>query len=252
MTGTDQGDADRRAHRPAQAAEGVRGDAAEQRPGLRRVPAARQHRRRHRRRQPEAQQPDRVAGQVQDRAQQIVDEQVEGLRRPPEAPPPAAPVGAQPLRRRLDRAQHHPGGAVVERMREVDLGPEPLEPMALEAQRAQERRADRHRVDGRAVVVHKPRDGELPAARPAPDRLGGLEHGDRDPLPGERHRAREPIRAGADDDRLAHAVVTGLAGRSRPRVTSTGNSQDSSSQGPRLTISATSTQPSSSRPEAAS
>jgi len=73
-----------------------------------------------------------------------------------------------------------------------------------------------------------------------------------DAPPGERGRSSQPVWAGADDDGVAHAS----AGRSTPLLpgpmTSTGNSNDSSSQGPRLTISATSTQPSSSNPAEAS
>ena len=85
---------------------------------------------------------------------------------------------------------------------------------------------------------------------PPPSVVLRLEHGHADALARERHRAGQPVRARAHDDRLAHAM-TGC--RPLPvRVTSTGKSKDSSSHGPRLTISATSTQPSSSSPAAAS
>ncbi len=102
------------------------------------------------------------------------------------------------------------------------------------------------------MVVQEPGNGELAAARAAADRLLGFEHGDADALAGERDRAGQPVGAGADDDCFAHAIA-GWADRSPPRrVTSTGKSQDSSSQGPRSSMSATSTQPSSTSPDAAS
>ena len=91
--------ADRGADRPRQRAEGVGGDAAEQRSRRRRLPAAGEERRRRRRRDPEAGQPQRVLRQVQDRPQHVLVDRVEvrGGRR--EQPPPGAPVLTQPRRR---------------------------------------------------------------------------------------------------------------------------------------------------------
>ena len=70
-----------------------------------------------------------------------------------EQPAPGAAVGAESRRGLLDRAHHHCGAAVVERMGEVDLGPAPLQPVRLQPQRAQEGRGRRHRVRRRADVV---------------------------------------------------------------------------------------------------
>ena len=120
---------------------------------------------------------------------------VEGARGPLEDAPPGGAVGAEPARGLLDRAQHHPGAAVVERVGAIDLRPAPLEAVALELERLQERRADRHRVDRRAEVVHQPGDGQLAAARAAADRVLGLEHGHREPL-AARGRPRRPARSG--------------------------------------------------------
>ena len=58
--------------------------------------------------------------------------------------------------------------------------------------------------------MDEPRDRELAAARAAPDRVLGLEHRDLDALARERDRAGQPVRAGADDDRGAHATGGGL------------------------------------------
>ena len=83
----------------------------------------------------------------------------------------------------------------------------------------QERRADGHRVHRRAVVVQDAGDRQLAGAGAAADRLGGLEHRHLHPLPGERDRAGEPVRARADDDRRAHAGdgrLGAVARRPRP------------------------------------
>ena len=209
-------------------------------------------RRRGRRRDPEAGQPQRVLGQVQDRLQAVLVDLVEVRGRRPEKPAPGAPVLAQPRRRLLDRADHRRGAAVVERVRQVDLRPAPLEPVLLQLQRAQEGRCRRHRLPRRADVVDDSRDRQFRAAGAAADRLGRLQHRHLDARLGQRHRAGEPVGARADDRCRAHAgAAARLAGSSR-RSTSTGNSHDSSSQGWRSTMSATATEPSSTSPVAAS
>ena len=55
-------------------------------------------------------------------------------------------------------------------------------------------------MGGGAVVVQQAGDRELAAARPPADRLLGLEHGDREPLPRERGCAGEPVGPRADDE----------------------------------------------------
>src|SRR5687768_2938726 len=106
-------------------------------------------------------------------------------------------------------------------------------------------------MDGRAEVVNQAGYLQLAASRPAAELVLGLEHGHRDPLTRERDGARQPVRTGADDDRAAHGAV-GASAAGAAEMTSTGKSQEPSIQGPRRTISATSTQPSSIRPVAAS
>ena len=110
-----------------------------------------------------------------------------------------------------------PGGPVVEGVREVHLGPAPLEAVALEVQRAEERGADRHGVDRRADVVDQARDGQLLAARAAADRRFGLEHGDADSLASQRRRGGQPVGAGADDDGVAQAFDVTSTGKSKYR-----------------------------------
>ena len=218
------------AHRPRQRAEGVGGDAAEQRPRRRRLPAAREQRRRRGRRDPEPGQAQRVLRHVQDRPQHVLV----AARR-------SAPTGDPKTRRQARPSSPSPaavssiertiaaGAAVVERVRQVDLRPAPLEPVLLQLQRAQEGRRRRHRVRGRADVVEHARHGQLGAAGAAADRLRGLEHRHLDARPRQRHRAGEPVGAGADDRRRRSRCRTAAAGlvaaRPRRRSTSTGKSQ---------------------------
>ena len=51
----------------------------------------------------------------------------------------AVAVLAQPIDRAVEVAEQHAGATAVERMRRVDLGPQPLEAVPLQAQGAEER-----------------------------------------------------------------------------------------------------------------
>ena len=108
--------------------------------------------------------------------------------------------------------------------------------------------ADRHRVRRRADVVQQAGAGQLGRARAAADRVLRLQHRHLDALARERDRARQAVRPGADDYRAAHATGAGSGRLSPLRVTSTGKSKLSSSQGPRSIMSRTLIQPSSTRP----
>ncbi len=198
-----QGHPNRGAQRAAERAEGMSCDAPEQGTGLRPLPQSGQDRRRHRRGQAEPRECDRVTRQVQDRAQQILAEGVEVGRRRCEQPPPHFTVAAESTRRVVQRPKQNAGAAIVERVREVDLGPAPLKAVLGEPERVQKRRPCRHRMHGRAVVVEQAWDRQLTGPRPTPDRLLGLEYRNPHARTGQRHRAGEPIGSRTDDDRLA-------------------------------------------------
>ena len=156
-----------------------------------------------------------ACGDVEHRAQEVLVERVEAT--PTGAPNSrrqARAVRAQALGRLLDRAQHHPGAAVVERVGEVDLGPAPLEAVARRG-RASAGTASRPPSGARPSSGRGGRPGTVSSLRPraAADRLRGLEHGHLDALARERDRAGEPVRAGADDDRVAHATCAAAAAR---------------------------------------
>jgi hypothetical protein len=77
---------------------------------------------------------------------------------------------------RRERAVEDYRRAVVERVRERDLGLHQLQPVPVERKLAQERRGERMRVDGRADVMDEAREGELGRARPSPHRGLRLQH----------------------------------------------------------------------------
>ena len=109
-------------------------------------------------------------------------------RRRAEDPLPGAPVGAEPGGGLLDRAQHHAGAAVVERMGEVDLGPAPLEAVVAPAR-------------GPARTASRPPSGARPSSGrgSGPGRVSSLRAraaADRRPRP-RAPSPRRPSRASA-------------------------------------------------------
>ena len=166
---------------------------------------------------PKPGQQERVAGQVQDRPQHVLGERVEGARSGPKARLQAPAVLAQAGRRVLDRAQHRGAAAAVERVGEIDLRPGPLEARGAQGRASERGRLDRERVGRRALVVDQAGQGQLGAAGAAADRLRRLDHGHRHPAAGQGRGAGEPVRAGADDDRLAHRQSARFAPARRTR-----------------------------------
>ena len=176
----------------------------------------RERRRRRRRPHAEARQRERMRGNVQ-RREDVLEQRlgIAGERR--EEPPPARLVLAEPAHGRVRRALEQGRGSVVERVRERRRRLDPLEAVLRERQRAEERRRDAERVDRRADVVDESRQRQLGRARAAAHGVGRLEHAHRDPGPRQHDRRRQPVRPGADDDRVRHrrSLVSGVVtGRS--------------------------------------
>ena len=148
-----------------------------------------------------------VPGQAQG-AEEVVDELLPaGCERPHEraigvAVAVAVAVAVEAVGRLVDRTVQRDRRAVVERMRDRDLGVGEREPVLGQRQAAQERRRERERVDGGAHVVAESGQGQLRAAEAAADRRRGLEHEHRAARLGERDRRRQAIRPRADDDRI--------------------------------------------------
>ena len=257
VAGRDQSHPDRRAHRPGERAEGVGGDAAEQRPGLRRLPAAREQGRRRRGRDAEARQADRVLGQVEDRAQQVLVERVEVRRGRPKSRRQAAPSSPSPARSRRSSA---PSPRRCRRRADGRGRPR------ASATRGRGPRGRASCRNGEAAAIgwtaeqsswRTPGTVSSLVRVPPPIVSAASSTVTSHPLARQRHRAGQPVGAGADDDRVAQmAFATRFSSPGfltpGPPVTSTGKSNDSSSHGWRSTMSATATDPSSTRPLAAS
>jgi hypothetical protein len=141
---------------------------------------------------------------VQQRQHQLVDE----LR--PEQALPGAAVAAQARGRGVDVALHCGRRPVVERVRERQLRPAPLD-----VQAAQRGGIHAERVRRRAVVVQQA-GRQLTRARAATDGVRSLEHGHPDAVARELDGAGEPVGPGADDDGVRHAAWTGNAGFDDP------------------------------------
>ena len=96
------------------------------------------------------------------------------------------------------------GTAVIERMGELDLGPEELQAEAIEVLCLEERRGDPHRVKSRAVVVDQARQGGLARADAATGPVGGFEHPDRQPRFRKGDGRGQSVRPAPDDNGFGH------------------------------------------------
>ena len=153
-----------------------------------------------------------MLGDVCDGAHDVVGEGIEVVRRPLEGPAPAVAVRAEARGSLVDRSPQKTGLARVERVGAVDLGPKPAQAVPLQAQAAEIRRSDTHRVERRAVVVEHARHGQLAGSCAPADVTRRLEDGDVDAVLGQSNRRGEPVRARPDDDRGAHLTASAISG----------------------------------------
>src|SRR5271156_3270434 len=94
----------------------------------------------------------------------VLAEYVELSGRVAERELPPGPVATETGRGLLHRAVQHASLAAVERVDAIDLRPAPRQAVPLQIEAAEELRADRHRVDCRAVVVQQAGDDGFAAA----------------------------------------------------------------------------------------
>ncbi|GMA24695.1 hypothetical protein GCM10025864_24540 [Luteimicrobium album] len=128
-------------------------------------------------------------------------------RQPPEEVPPGRTVGTQRVDRALEVTVGEARPAAVERLRVGHLGDEQLDAVR-EAERLEERRCPRHRVHGRAHVVHDAvRQPEVERARATAHRVLGLQHEDPEARACQRDRCREAVRPRPHDDDVSHPSV---------------------------------------------
>ncbi len=111
----------------------------EQRHGLLGAPSAGERGGRQHRPQPESGQRQRVPRQVRDRPHDLLGERVESNGQWLEEPPPRLAIGAEEFSRCGHCAAQDSDAPTVERVREVDRRPGPMQAVRLEIKRPQER-----------------------------------------------------------------------------------------------------------------
>ncbi len=146
-----------------------------------------------------------VMREPQQRAHDVLAERVESRRRIAERALPPRSVATEAGRGLLHRAVQHASAAAVERVHAVDLRPAPGEAVAVQVEFAEERRADGHRMDRRAVVVQQAGKDGLAAAGASADLVGRLEDGDLHALGRQRYGGGEPVGPAPYHDRSTHA-----------------------------------------------
>jgi hypothetical protein len=149
-----------------------------------------------------------VARHVEDGLEQLVGEIVRTTHQRAEgrAPRPAV-VSPEPGGGCAHGSFEHRGRAAVERMRERRVGMDELDAPGGEIDRPEERRRRGQGHDRGARIVPEAGQGQLGRAQSAAGGVGGLEHADGPPGPGERDGRGQPVRARPDDDRVDRAVA---------------------------------------------
>src|SRR5207253_3392922 len=119
----------------------------------------------------------------------------------------------QLIRRLVERRVHGAGRSVVHRMREHHGRRDPFQPMVVERQRAEERRAGSERMNGRADIVEEPRRRQLRRTYAAADCRLGFVNDDLAPQLRDDDGCGQAVRARSDNDGvgLSHEVSTRVA-----------------------------------------
>ncbi len=203
VAGRDDAHPDCRSHRVMQRPEGMRRNTTEQSPPLVGAEYPGERGRGKHRGRAEPGQLQWVMRDPQQRAHDVLAERVEPGGRIAERTLPPRSVATESGRGLLHRAVQHTRAAAVERMHAVDLRPAPGEAVAIQVDLAEERRADGHRMDRRAVVVQQAGKDGFAAAGAAADFVGRLEDGDLHALGGQGYGGGEPVGPAADHDRGA-------------------------------------------------
>jgi hypothetical protein len=165
------------------------------------------HRGRQHRARPQRGEADRVTRNVDHRTKQIFGQLIESRREVPYRTPPAGAVGSHAGRGLIDRLIQHARGAVIERVRAVDFGPLPHQPVALKVDLLPERRTHAQGVRRRAVVVDDSGHRQLTRARSPADRVASLQHLHIDTVTGKVNRGGQTVGAGTDDNRGRHRAL---------------------------------------------
>lgn len=181
--------------------EHVRRDATEQRPRLWGLEHPCETCRGKQSARPETGEHQRMLREMHDRLEDVLHQLVEVLGEVSEDVEPALTVGTQSVSRPVDVAPENPGGAVVEWMDQIDLGPPPRQAMLGESEFAVEflevRRSQSGGMEGGAIVVDESVDYVFATAGTAADLVRTLDDMDVDSGAGEFDRRRETVGATA-------------------------------------------------------
>ncbi len=113
-------------------------------------------------------------------------------------------IAAECLRGTRQRPFDHASGLVVHRMRHHGRWLDPFETVVSQRQRPQERRSQRHGVNGRADVVNESWTRELGGAAAAARRRLRFVDDDAHPRTREHDGGGEPVGARSNDDGVCH------------------------------------------------
>ena len=141
------------------------------------------------------------------RHERVEDAWLEAAPDPVEPPPRVAVAGREGVERArglVEVARERDARAVRKRVRQDERPVQPAQPVALELERADRRRRGGERVEGAEDVVDEPGLGQLRAADGAARLRLRLEHVDVPAGVREQVRRHEPVRPGADHDRVGH------------------------------------------------
>src|SRR5438093_2489224 len=142
----------------------MRGEAVEVRARGLIVKAAHYVARRAHRDESEAREDYGMPRHVQQRSKCLADEILPSLDRGTEEVAPRVAVAAEPLRGEIERAPEHGCAPVVQGMREWRVGMDPVQPVSLELEPAEERRCRGHEMERQADVVDEARSRQLAGA----------------------------------------------------------------------------------------
>ncbi len=164
-----------------------------------RVAEGRPRRPRERARPHGTQRAQRSPGRRRHRAENRRRELLPGLDEWLDQPPVRRPVASELFSRLFHASLEQHGGPVVERVRGRRLR---VDPLHVEPERVEERRARRERHHGGANVMDEARQRQLLRVQPAPGPVRRLAYLGLHPSLQERDCRREPVWPGADDERL--------------------------------------------------
>ena len=208
VRGGPEDDADGGGHRRGEGAKRVRGDAGEERLGLRGGPPPCEQRCGRGGVEAEPGHRDGVPRHVQHRPEEVRGDAVEAVGERSEQRPPAPPVLAERAGGLVDRSEGGGAAAAVQRVGVLDLRPKPAQAMGGEIEPPGEGRVHRQGMSRGALVVEETGNRQLGAPGATAGGLRRLDHEHLHSRVGEGDGGSEPVGPAADDDRAGHPATS--------------------------------------------